>query len=25
VLWIKDNSTQVFEPEKANGFLVEYS
>tara|TARA_R110002153_G_C12898979_1_gene451910 strand:+ start:280 stop:453 length:174 start_codon:yes stop_codon:yes gene_type:complete len=25
VLWIKDNSTQVFQPEEANGFLVEYS
>lgn len=25
VMWIKDNSTQEFEAEKANGFLIEYS
>jgi hypothetical protein len=25
VMWIKDNSTQEFEADKANGFLIEYS
>jgi hypothetical protein len=25
VMWIKDNLTQEFEAEKANGFLIEYS